>query len=228
MISEDRLQRLDLQCEKTLRNVYRPNTARNYRSRANIYLRFCHFYKIKAFPVQEWDMVRYARYLANGLTCYDSLAGYVSTIKRLHELGGYQFPEHTHILKAQMLALKREMAAPVKKAPPVTPVILSQIHAHVNFASGLQTACYAALVVGFCLFLRRSNLVPETVKGFNAAEQLVRGDVWTYTWLTMIDIKWSKTEQFKPQNTTFTTHPCKKRKNLWCALDKQASQGCEG
>ena len=211
IVGQQRRDRLDEQCIKTLQHIFRPNTARNYRSRMNGYFRFCHFYQLRALPATEWNLIRYVRYLGNGLTSYDSLAGYLSTVKRAHELGGFEFPQNTHLLKAEMLALKRELAGPVKKAPPVTPVILSDIYKYVNLQEDLEALCYAGLVLGFCLFLRRSNLVPESEDKFNPDEQLTRGDIWQYTWLTMVDIRWSKTDQFKDRVLNLPLVPAKNK-----------------
>ena len=115
----------------------------------------------------------------------------------MHELGGFRFPDNIHLLKAELLALKRELAHEVKKAPPVTAKILVEIYQFVNLNSDREVVSYGCLVLGFCLFLPRSNLVPETVKGFNNSEQLVRSDVWKYTFMTMVDIRWSKTDQYR-------------------------------
>ena len=197
VISEERRKKLDQQCHDTLKRAYRPNTYRNYRSRSNIYFCFCEFYRMSPFPAEEWQLIRYARYLGNGMTSYDSVKGYVSAVKRLHEIGGYEFPKNIHLLKLEMRGLKLEMDTPVKKAIPMTPKILREIYQHVNLQVPVQVMAYTALVVGFYLFLRKSNLVPDTEGGFNQKEQLTRGDIWTYGNLTMVNITWSKTRQYR-------------------------------
>ena len=109
---------------KTMEHSYQPGMQRNYRSRATNYLRFCHFYQLTAFPTNEWDLVRYACYLANGVTSYGTITGYLSSIKRLREIGRFPFPTELHNLKLQLIAIKYELVGPVKKAIPITPVIL--------------------------------------------------------------------------------------------------------
>ena len=188
---------LDHQCVKTMTYGYRPGTQCNYKSCANGYHRFCYFYELQPFPATEWNLVRYVRYLANGVTSYGTVTGYLSTIKRLHEIGGYPFPQELHQLKLELMTIKFELAGPMKQVTPVTLSLLVRIFEVVNQADNKQMVGYAALVIGFCLFLRKSNLVPESLSQFKAGEQLVKGDVWNYLGYMMVDIRWSKTLQYR-------------------------------
>ena len=103
-------------------------------------------------PVDEWQMVRFARYLANGVSSYDTVSGYISTIKRMHELAGVKYPENTHLLKLELMSIRRELAHLLKKAPPITPELLVKIHRKVMPVFGQDVTVYAAIVVGFTLF----------------------------------------------------------------------------
>ena len=111
----------------TMKTGYRPNTLRNYKSQSNIYFRFCELYRLCPFPVTEWQLVRYARYLTNGLTSYDSVKGYLSMVKRMHELGGFEYPNQLHLLDHEMRAIQFELIHEVKKAVPMTPQLLADI-----------------------------------------------------------------------------------------------------
>ena len=97
---------------------------------------------------------------------------YLLAIKRFHEIAGIQFPVSLHLLKLEMMSIKRELAGPTKKAVPVTARLLTEIYRHVNLQSDQELVCYVALLVGFYLFLRQSNLAPDTCTTFNHKEQL--------------------------------------------------------
>ena len=140
--------------------------------------------------------------MANGVTSYDTVKQYLSAIKKLHELGGFEFPKEVHRLKQQLNAIRRELAGPVKKAVPITPEILSKIYGVVDLQKPIEVVSYFGLLLGFCLFLRKSNLVPETPEAFNGKEQLTRGDVSFRGVLTLVDIKWSKTLQYRNRELT--------------------------
>ena len=193
---------MDEQCYNTLVTAYRPGTRKNYMSKSKKYIRFCLMYGYQAFPAVEWQLVQFARFIANAVTSYDTVAGYMSVIKRLHELGGYAYPTEVFLLKQEMMGIKKELAHIIKKAPPVTPQILMEIFKHVNIKDQMQVVAFAALVVGFQLFLRKSNLVPDTIESFNDKEQLTREDVWCNGKLMMVEIKWSKTLQCRERDLT--------------------------
>ena len=97
----------------------------------------------------------------------------------------------------------------VKKAPPITPDILLDVARHVNVGNIEEMTSSAALVVGFTLFLRKSNLVPETIQGFNKQEQLTVEDVWCGKNLMMVEIKWSKTLQARDRELLLPLIPAK-------------------
>ena len=195
-----RLQALNQQCVDTLKTAYRPYTVRNYHSKLTGYLRFCEFYNLCPFSALEWQLIQFARYLGNGVTSFDTVKGYLSVIKRAHEIGDFTFPVKVELLKLEMRAIRFELAGPVKKATPITLEMLVDIVQHVKFDLPVELVCYVALVVGFCLFLRRSNLAPDTQKGFNSKEQLTRGDIFQFGNILVADIRWHKSLQYRQRD----------------------------
>ena len=121
----------------------------------------------------------------------------MSTIKVVHEIGDYQFPQKITTLQMELKSIRFELAGPVKKATPITPKILCKIHGVIDLHNPLHAVAYFALVIGFCLFLRKSNLVPETRAAFNPKEQLCWQNVWWKSHIPMLTIEWSKTRQYR-------------------------------
>lgn len=205
---------LDDQCYETLQHAYRPGTLRNIRSQALIYSRFCQYYGLNMFPASEWQMIRYARYIANTVISYDTVSNYLSGVRTLHKLGGYYIadlkdsPNLCHILKA----IKFELAHPVKQAKPMTPQILRDIYNHVNLQSIQDIVCYTAILLGFYMFLRKSNLVPDTKESFNGKEQLVRSDIRWGRSLVLVNIRWSKTLQYQQRSLMLPLIPSRDRR----------------
>ena len=180
-----------------------------------MYFRFCEYYELILFPASEWQLIRFVRYVANGVTSYDTVTGYLSSIRRLHELGGFPLPKEVHWLKLELMAIKRELAHLVKKAPPITPLMLVEMFQHVT-ASRQDQVAYAALVVGFTLFLRKSNLVPDSINGFNPKEQLTVEDITWKGERMVIDIEWSKTLQVRDRELVLPLIPA--RNKVVCAV----------
>lgn len=194
----DKLAALDEHCYQTLRRGYRPGMLKNIRSQALIYSRFCEFYGLHRFPASEWQLVRYVRYIANTVTSYETVMNYLAGVRTLHKLGGFQVadlkdsPNLIHILRA----IKFELAHPVRRAEPVTPELLREMYNFLDLTDTQDIVCFTALLLGFYMFLRKSNLVPDTTKSFNEKEQLIRADVRIGKQLVLIDVKWTKTLQY--------------------------------
>ena len=80
-----------------------------------------------------------------------------------------------------------------------------------NLESAIEVLCYIALLIGFYLFLRRSNLAAESMDKFNPKEQLTRKDVFKMGKLTVVDIKWSKMNQYREKELIIPLIPAKHR-----------------
>lgn len=193
-----RLQMLDCHCYETMKKGYQETTMRNLRSQALVYNRFCEFYGLPKFPATAWQMVRFARYVANTVTSYETVQNYLSGVRTLHKLGGFEVPGPDEPnVRHLMRAIKQELAHPIKQAEPMTPQLLRQIYEHVDLKDECHIVCYTALLVGFCLFLRKSNLVPEGAGNFNPQKQLTRADVRLGENIALVMVRWTKTIQYK-------------------------------
>ena len=104
----------------------------------------------------------------------------------------------------------------MKKAPPVTPELLAGIFQQVNIQSDQEVAAYAALVVVFTLFPKKSNLVPDSGESFNPKEQLCVEDVKIQNKMEVVEIKWSKTLQNRQKELLLPLVPAKHK--VICAV----------
>ena len=95
--------------------------------------------------------------------------------------------------------LKRIMPHAIKQAVPLTPEILARMGKVVNFTEIIDMLAWTATLVGFYMFLRKSNLVPDTMTTFNPLQQFQRKDLLLTSpeQAVMAEIRWSKTIQFR-------------------------------
>ena len=56
---------------------------------------------------------------------------------------------------------------------------------------------WVAVLLGFTMFLRKSNLVPDSMEEFEPKQQFCRSDVLDPLQPMMIDVRWSKTNQYR-------------------------------
>lgn len=195
---QERRDQLDEHCYVTMRKSYQPSSLKNIKSQALIYHRFCNYYGFRMFPATAWQLVRYARYIANTVTSYETVQNYLAGVRKLHELGGYKVPgPQEPNIKHIMRALRQELAHPIKQAEPMTPVMLQAIYHQVDLKNKTEIVAYIALLVGFYLFLCKSNLVPDGKNSFNPQKQLTRADLHIGNKTVLVVIKWSKTIQYQ-------------------------------
>ena len=95
--------------------------------------------------------------------------------------------------------LKNIMPQETKQMKPITPEMLIKIFDVVDFTNMTDMVAWVATLVGFTLFLRRSNLAPESMTKFDSEKQFCRKDfnVIDPTSVMMAEVRWSKTIQFK-------------------------------
>ena len=91
--------------------------------------------------------------------------------------------------------LKREQEDPVKQATVMTHEVLLKLVEHVDFSSELQAVAWVAVLVGFYLILRVSNLAPISRTQFSKRYCLTRSDVYWKKGFWTVGIRWSKTNQ---------------------------------
>ena len=66
---------------------------------------------------------------------------------------------------------------------------------YVDLNHPIHGAAWVATVIGFHLLLRKSNLVPNSVAEFRAAQQLQCQDIHFHCRMILVNIKWSKTRR---------------------------------
>ena len=143
-------------------------------------------------------MCMFAQHLYRESKKPGTVENYVSSVRVLHRLAELQAPEANNI-HYQMLVngLKRECKKPLKQATPMDHENLLKIFVHVDFSSELEAVAWVAVLIGFNLVLRVSNLGPLTRTKFNAEQNLCRSDVQVLKGYITIGIRWSKTNQYK-------------------------------
>lgn len=173
-----------------------PGSWNNLLTHSRKFQRFCNLLNIAPFPISEQNFCRYMAYLTFSLTSSDSVLNYISGVKKLHAYAKIPMPVFSKYVDAVFSGVKRLLAHQIKQAEPVTPHILRQMSALVDLQDEKQVVCFTALVVGFYLFLRSSNLTCKTQTSFDPHKNLCRQDIRLASDIALIEIKWTKSIQF--------------------------------
>ena len=180
------------------------------------YIEFCDRYEFQYFPSDNRQMCRFGQHLIDkGFKSADSVRNYISGIRTCHALLGFQAPPTADKQMEMFLAgIKNVLLHDTKQAAPISPELLLKMYHVVDFTDEIEMVAWVALLVGFTMFLRRSNLVPEAMDKFQSDKQFTRADfnVTGPDSVMMAEVRWSKTIQFKQRVLRLPILPVKNKK----------------
>lgn len=189
---------LDAEADALVMDGYRPGTRKNLSTQAQAYYQFCDKYKLSPFPASAQQLLRFVTflYLSKKLKP-DTICNYVAGVRTLHELMEITPPTHTYLMKTVVKGMKARNCRPRKQAAPIDPEIFKRILPWVNFKEDLQLVAWVALLMGFHLLLRASNITAVSRHRFDPSVNLTRSDFRLKNDIMLVYIKWTKTLQYK-------------------------------
>ena len=166
---------LDIGVAHTKGQSLKNSTKKNLLTQLKSYQKFCDKFGLTYFPADNQQICRYGQYLTRTMTSPDSIGNYLSGVRTFHALLGMPIPDaQEKEMKMFNQGLKRTLDHEVKQAEPITPEILLRISHVVNYTDQIDMVSWVATLIGFTMFLRKSNLVPDTMDEFNPTMQFRR------------------------------------------------------
>lgn len=195
--------------EHIISEGFRPGTKRNLKSQLNNYYQFCESFHLTPVPANTTQLSRFAVYLHKfKLLKPTSIDNNVTAVRTLHGLLELPVPEtSTYIHQAVIRGLKARNKVPVKKATPMDPEVFKLILPFVNFKDPLELVTWVALLMGFHLLLRVSNITSASRNKFNPQEGLMRKDFRMHRGIMLVHIRWSKTLQYQERKLLIPVIP---------------------
>ena len=176
------------------------STRKNIICYLGAYERFCDRYLIPYFPCDNKQLCRFGQHLSTTLKSPEAVSNYISGIRTCLALLGLAIPDPKEKqMQMFITGIKRILLHEVKQAEPVTPCLLLKLSKMVDYKDQVELVAWTALLLGFYMFLRKSNLVPDTMDTFNPEQQFTRSDLNLISpeLAMMVEVRWSKTIQFK-------------------------------
>ena len=152
------------------------NTKRSYSTHLHSYVEFCSTTGLPLFPISTSSFVRYIAYLAQRLQ-YSSITKYLNIIRLLCLEGGLPNPLPSWPVTSVLKGVRRVKGDARNFKLPITPDILLKIRPYLNLCQPLDITLWASYLTAFFSLLRISNLLPCSVKDFDATKHLCRGDL---------------------------------------------------
>ena len=186
---------------KSQQAAFAEGTYRNLQIQWKLFLEFCESYEFHPVPVSVEILCLYSQFLANRMKAPETVKNYINGVRVLHLLldqpvGAFKSFEYQVTIRG-IARLKQHQP---KQAAPVTLKLLQSMSKHVKQSEPRLVVVWAAVLVAFFGLLRKSNLVPDTIDNFNPNKQLCRGDIQVTSAFMLVNIKWSKTNQFRDRD----------------------------
>ena len=163
-----------------------------YRSQRKCYLDFCLKMGYPPVPAPPGNLCRYAVYLSDyRQLSASSIPKYLNVARLMHLECNLPNPlcDNWH-LSSVLRGIKRCKGEPAHKKLSITPAILLQIHALLNFDSPLHIVFWAACLTLFFGLFRKSNVLAPT-GAFNPEKYLCRRDILLHPWGLEILARWT-------------------------------------
>ena len=190
--------------KKAQAQAYAPGTFDNLSYQWVRFLCFCEKHEMTALPVEPQVLCCYAQWTANTVKAHATMVAYLSGVKTLHKLLNYSTESFSnHNFKLTIRGLRRTCTHQPQQAEPMTLSLLSQIHTTLDWGQEKDRVFWACSLVAFFLLFRKSNLVPDKKFGFDINKQLSWGNVQFRTGGALVNIRWSKTNQFREELIQF-------------------------
>ena len=206
--------KLDLAVAHTKGQSVKESTKRNLLCQLNAYEKFCDRYLLEYFPCDNRQLCRFGQYLSSTFDSPEAVGNYLSGVHTCLALMGLEVPDvNDRQMKMFTMGLKRIMPHAVKQAEPVTPELLLRISKVINYKDQVEMVAWTRLLLGFYMFLHKSNLVPDTMDGFDKEMQFCRSDLnkLGLDKAMMCEIRWSKTIQHKQKVLRLPVLPAKNK-----------------
>ena len=172
------LAQLDIEVAATKGEAVKESTKKNLLTQLNSYQTFCDRYILQYFPCDNRQLCRFGQHLRSTFQSPDTVGNYLSGVRTILALVGLEVADtKDRQMQLFITGLKRVMQHAVKQASPITPQLLLRLSNVVNYKDRIEVIAWTATLLGFYMFLRKSNLVPDAMDKFEALKQFTRADV---------------------------------------------------
>lgn len=186
---------MDTELSKIIASAWADNTVSTRRSQWNKYLQFCSNRGLVAIPAESLTVARFMTFMARSCK-FSTINNYLSAIIVLHKYHRFN-PEfrETFYMKLVLKGLRRILGDETTKAIPLMPEQLIKCYNYVEEIDMWWLACWSAIILCFRSLLRKSNVLPTTLKDRNHV--ILRKGVTFFKWGVLLNVHSTKTLQYR-------------------------------
>ena len=173
------------------------STSKTYSTQLTTYMKFCAEMNIKLVPLSQENLGRYIAFLSRRL-CFNSVRQYLNIVRLVHLEANFNNPlENNWYVTSILKGVRRVKGDSSVQKLPITLDILKQIFTTLNLHSSFDRTFWAACLVGFFSFFRKSNLFVQSHLLFDPSRNLCASDLSLTADGAIITVRWSKVIQFR-------------------------------
>lgn len=188
---------LDQEVLRYRANSFAASTSRTYSAQHSAFLKFCVEMKISPVPLLQENLGRYIAFLSRRL-CFNSVKQYLNIVRLMHLEAGFQNPlEKNWYVDSILKGVRRIKGDASVQKLPITIDILRQLFITLNLECAFDRTFWAACLVGFFSFFRKSNLLVPSHVLFDPDRNLCANDLTFTLDSAILTVRWSKVIQFK-------------------------------
>lgn len=180
-------------------NAYAASTRRTYLTYLHSFLKFCSDNNIAPVPISSANLGRYIAHLSLKLS-FSSLRNYLSVVRILHLEAGKPNPLDSFYISSILKGARRVLGEVSKPKLPITIDILKQVFSCIDLSSPHDICFWAACLVAFFSFFRKSNLLAPSWGHFDPNKHLCRSNIKFGADGVIITVHWSKTIQYSQRS----------------------------
>ena len=178
-------------------NAFAASTSRTYSAHQVAYLDFCSKSGISPVPISQADLGRYIAYLSRRLT-FNSIRQYLNIVRLLHLENGHPNPLNNNWYISSILkGVRRVKGDTCNQKLPITLELLQSIFLKLDMSTPFDRVFWAACLVAFFSFFRKSNLLIQSSSTFDPSRHLCIKDAEFTAEGVVLSVRWSKVIQFR-------------------------------
>lgn len=185
--------------------TFADSTKHVYQTHHKAYLSFCLYMGYSPVPANPTNICRYAAFLARSLK-YKSIKQYLNIIGVLHKELALPNPLLDNwMIQTTLRGIRRKKGDSVNQKLPITPTLLLRIYSCLDPGNSFDATFWAACLIGFFCFLRKSNLFGDSGSASSDKSHscIRRTDISVHAWGVVITIRHTKTIQYREKVVRF-------------------------
>ena len=195
--SESQLKSLKEDLRASNISAYAEGSRKNLKVQWEAFLLFCLHFELVFLPASTETLQLFAQFLSRSFRSVHSIRNYISGIRVVHQLLGFSLDcINSFLLNLTLRGIARLNPVIVRKAEPITPDILFQIHQILDFSGTDDIVFWCLFLFAFFLVARKSNLVPNSVSDVKKGRCLFKKNVKSFGEHLIVCMNWSKTIQY--------------------------------